>query len=275
MKDILPILTAFAREEEGIRALILFGSRVRPDRPADEFSDYDLLLLADDPARYLEQDGWLKGLFDVVISFWEPTLAGGTELRFVTREGQDADLLFFEAIKAPEIARDAEFRAMLARGYRPIIDRICFADMLGAIEAQAYRPMTEAEFLNLSRNFAFHIVWAAKKAMRGEIWVAKRSADAYLKDLFLAMLEFHAKATHGAEYDVWHAGRFLDRWADAETVQMLPQIFAAYDAKDILRALAATAGLFRKIARETAEAAGYPAPDDELDYAINYVNARR
>jgi hypothetical protein len=35
-----------------------------------------------------------------------------------------------------------------------------------------------------------------------------------MKELLLRMLEWHARATHGWDYETWYTGRFVDRWAD-------------------------------------------------------------
>lgn len=84
----------------------------------------------------------------------------------------------------------------------------------------------------------------------------------YMKRLLLQMIEWHARATHGWDYDVWHNGRFLETWADPRIINDLKQVFAHYDETDIKQALFATVDLFRWIAQETTEKLGYAYPID-------------
>ena len=90
--------------------------------------------------------------------------------------------------------------------------------------------------------------------------MAKSCGDGYLKRLLLQMLEWHARAAYGWDYDTWHGGRFLEQWADPRAVQGLRQAFAYYDEDDVGRALLATMDLFRWLATETAQRLGYPYP---------------
>lgn len=51
--------------------------------------------------------------------------------------------------------------------------------------------ISESEFLNLTNDFYFHNIWAAKKLLRGELWSAKMCVDAYLKNYLLKMIELY------------------------------------------------------------------------------------
>ena len=93
-----------------------------------------------------------------------------------------------------------------------------------AVQAQKPTPIpsSEAEYLNIVNDFWFHTVWTAKHLRRGELWWAKSCCDGYLKNLLLRMLEFHARATKGPDFDTWMSGRFLETWADPRAVAALP-----------------------------------------------------
>ena len=76
------------------------------------------------------------------------------------------------------------------------------------------------------------------------------------------MIEWHARATHGWEYDTWFKGRYLEEWADPRALEALRDAFSQYDYDYIRRALFATMNLFRWLAMETAEKLGYPYPTE-------------
>ena len=71
-------------------------------------------------------------------------------------------------------------------------------------------------------------------------------AQAHLDAHVRQMIEWHARATHGWDYDTWYDGRFLHQWADPRTAAGLREADAHYDADDVRRALFATTDLFRR-----------------------------
>jgi aminoglycoside 6-adenylyltransferase len=77
------------------------------------------------------------------------------------------------------------------------------------------------------------------------------------------MLEWHARATRGADLDTWYDGRFIDRWADPRAVATLPAVFALYEPESLNHAVLSMATLFRWLSAETAAQLGYGEPDDE------------
>lgn len=124
--------------------------------------------------------------------------------------------------------------------------------------------LSEPEFNNMVNDFFFHTVWASKKILRGELWTAKMCIDAYLKNYLLKMIEMYSVSKY--QVDVWHDGRFLDRWAEREILSDLEKCFARYDRKDMVSALAATLNLFCRLAGQTAEMKGYKYPKEAENY---------
>lgn len=102
------------------------------------------------------------------------------------------------------------------------------------------------------------------------------SCDCYMQHLLLRMIEWHAHATHGWNYDIWFRGRFLEEWADPCILNGLGNAFAHYDKDDVSRALLATMDLFHWIAMETAEKLNcqYPTEADNSakDWIKNYLH---
>ena len=90
----------------------------------------------------------------------------------------------------------------------------------------------EGEFLNHVNDFWYHAVWTAKKLRRGELYTAKGCLDSHMKRRIREMAECHAWAVHGPNYDTWHEGRFLEKWANPRVVEGLRTAYASYDAAD-------------------------------------------
>lgn len=244
---------------------VVVGSRARTDRPADRFSDLDVLLLAHDPDVYLARADWLAELGRPLLTFLERTAVGGwRERRVLFEDGLELDVSVapLDALDRPE-ELPAEVLAVPARGYRVLLDRrgrlAALADLVPP-PPRTPRPSPE-ELLALVHDFLYHALWAARKLARGERWVAKHTIDGGLKQQLLRVAEWQAAVTRGPAHDTWHAGRFLADWADPRLAAALPATFARWDDEDMRRALDATIDLFGLLARETAQAVGaeYPA----------------
>lgn len=73
-----------------MRAAFVIGSRARADHPADEWSDLDIVILADDPTPYVESAGWLQHIGVPWLTFVERTPDGkGYERRVLFEGGLD------------------------------------------------------------------------------------------------------------------------------------------------------------------------------------------
>ena len=254
-------LLLLAKAHAEIKAVVAIGSSTRSDVPADEYSDLDLIIATDDT------ESWLYGnlpaeLGEVKISFVEPTLGGGMERRVLFDGWLDVDMIVFTAEQFLNAVNDGTANWVMNRGYRVLHDKIGAAELLKQkITLEIHKPdFSESKFQNLVSNFYFHTVWAAKKLLRGELWSAKMCLDSYLKNLLLKVMEVHAVTKNHA--DVWHDGRFLDRWADEETRAELKNCFAHYDKTDMKNALKSTHRFFARIASETATLKNFAYPNE-------------
>ncbi len=267
---ILERILDHARSDPAIHAIVLLGSRARRRHPADEWSDTDLVLVVDDPDSFLADAGWPAHLGAVAITFLEQTGLGRRERRVLFVDGTDLDLV---PISVDEVRAGLPGFAgleVLARGFRIVFDPEGLLSSLPEWVASRPRdddwPPQLVEFENLVSDFWYHAVWTARKLRRGERWVALDCLDGYMKRRLLAVLEWRARSSDGGEAEAWFAGRFLEYWADPETVSALSGAFAHYDTADIVRGLRSTMDLFRHQATDLAIRLElpYPARADEV-----------
>jgi aminoglycoside 6-adenylyltransferase len=268
MDALMERIFAWAENCPEVRAAIIIGSQARTDRPADRWSDLDLVLVVPDPAFLLARTDWLDAIAPHWLTFLEPTATGdGTERRVLFEGGLDVDFvpIPLEAIEQI-IARGWPEDAVgtLRRGMRIALDKDSLTERLPPLPAETnmFVAPSQAEFGELVSDFVYHAVWTAKKLRRGELATAKSCLDSYMKRRLLRMMEWHARATRGDSVDTWHEGRFLELWADPRAIEGLRQAFAHYDEADVRRALFATLELFRWLAVETAETWGYAYPHE-------------
>ena len=255
-----------ASADDGIKAVVAIGSSTRSEVKADEYSDLDLIIAAEDTEKWLYGD-IPEQLGDVKISFVEPTLGGGMERRVLYKNALDVDMIVFTPEQLTTAAREGVAGWVCNRGYIVLYDTMGISDLLNEHVSHEvrYNELSEGEYKNLVNDFCFHVVWASKKILRGELWTAKMCIDAYLKNHLLKMLEMYTVNKY--ESDVWHDGRFLDRWADEQIRTSLPKCFAHYDREDMIAALAETKTLFAQTAKAVAEIKGYAYPDVAVSYA--------
>lgn len=277
-EQLIERFVAWAQTRPDIRAAIVLGSRARVERPADEWSDLDIVILVTDPKPYLTSADWLKHIGNVWITFVEPTATGGEmERRVLFNGGLDVDFSIIPYVKVEQMIQHGippEVAETFRRGKRVLFDRDDLAARLNPLSTDPapFHLLTQSEFLATINDFWYHAVWTAKKLRRGELWTAKSCCDGYMKRLLLEQVECHAYVVNGSDYDTWHNGRFLERWTSPRVLEGMRGAFAHYDKADIGRALIATMDLFRWLTKETAESLGYPYPTLADERATELVN---
>lgn len=268
--DLLAAAVAeWARETEDVRAAVIVGSFAREGAPADRWADLDIVLFVDDPERYAREDGWLAGFGTPVLDFLEPIPVGdGVERRVLYEDGVAVDLPLVQAASVRGLVNAPGISTLLGRGYRVLHDEVGIGALLAETAVLEQEALPDADaFLQLASDFWFHALWTAKKLRRGEVYTALACLDGYMKDRLVSLLRWHALSLDPA-VDTWHAGRFLERWADPGALAALEDAFARYDVRDVARALWATIDLFQGVEEETARRLG-------LELRLDHPDLRR
>jgi aminoglycoside 6-adenylyltransferase len=249
VRAFLDEVAGWAREQDGIRAVLLVGSQARVDAPADVLSDIDLALFVDDPERYLRDAAWVRSFGEPLLTFLEPTAVGGfEEHRVLFRDGLEVDFSILPAAVAS--APPPEAQAVLGRGFSILYDGVGLPVLEPARVAPS-PPPTQEQLDQLSNDFWYHLLWGGKKLRRGELLLAKQVCDCYLTDRIVQLIRWRAH-----DQDTWHGYRFFERWAGAEAPETLKLTFAQYDAEDIGRALRAKGELFGELEGDVAQRFG-------------------
>lgn len=259
-----------AQTDEKLTAVIAIGSSTRAYSAADEYSDIDLIISTYDTESWLYGDMPSK-LGEIMISFVEPTLGGGFERRILFNGSLDVDLIVFTPEQMQNAVRSGAAAEVMNRGYRIMYDSMGITKLVEENVKLDTRhiEMTETEFVNRVEDFWFHTVWASKKILRGELWTAKMCIDGYLKNHLLGIMELERYLSDNT--DIWHCGRFLEKWAGEENVEMLKGCFAHYDRADMITSLKNTADIFSKNARSAAEKSGFVYPKKAEAYAYSLL----
>lgn len=262
-------LTAWAESNPDVRAAFILGSRARSDHPADAWSDLDVMVFARRQAQFIESAEWAAALAPHWLTFVERPTGEMWERRTLYEGGLDVDVAFVPAEWLDGLAPGAppalppDLADILRRGVKILLDK---DGQLAPVvhgplpEATLFQKPGEGEFVNAVSDFWYHTLWAMKHLRRGEVWWANSCVDMYLKGHLQRMLEWHARAIRGDQFDTWLRGRFMEEWADPRAVEQLRGVFAHYEAADIVRALRATMELYRWLEDETAARWSYTCP---------------
>lgn len=277
MQALIQRVITWGEAAPDIGGMIVVGSQARSDHAADEWSDLDLVIIAADPQPYAASSEWLAPFGDVWFTFVEPAPGGLVERRVLFAGARDVDVILAGRDQVAQMAAEGippDLAGLFQRSARVILDKDGLAQRLIACVPPAPgipQPPSEAEFQQTVHDFWFHTAWTAKKLARGELWMAKMCCDMYMKGLLLRMIEWHARARHGWDYDTWHNGRFLDTWADPAVVERLRDAFAPYDADSVRGALLATGDLFGDLAAEVAARLDYAYPAAASQQVIAWI----
>ena len=269
-KEIKENICRYGEENSAIKAVIAIGSTTRQTVKADEYSDLDLIIVTDNPASWYSGE-YPKMLGDISIAFTEPTLGNGKEYRAIYDEDKDVDMIIFTSEQFTEAVKNGVASWVMNRGYDFLCDNAGFSELVreNVKPSVALPQISEGDFLNLTNDFYFHNIWATKKLLRGELWSAKMCVDSYLKNYLLKMIELYCYQEDGR--DVWHDGRFIDRWVDDWILEKLKLCFAHYEEADIKNALLNSHELFRKLAAEVAEKNSFEYPLKAETTAMEYM----
>ena len=256
----------WARENADVHAAVVVGSQARTDTPADRWSDLDVILIVDDPEPYAESAEWVSEFGTPALTFLEDTPAGQRERRVLYETGEDVDLPLLPLSTLDRLGQSQNANALLARGYRLLVDKIGLEERLQSLVERAPVPTQpgQADFDQLASDFWYHALWTAKKLRRGEVFTAIECLDAYMKARLVTLMGWHARAVDPS-VDTWHGGRFLERWADAGALAALERAYAQYDVRDVARALWETIDLFHGLEEETAGRLGLTTDLDHAD----------
>jgi hypothetical protein len=114
-------------------------------------------------------------------------------------------------------------------------------------------PLTEREFGRLCGEFWTQLVWAAKKAARGEYRASRRALHLHLVENCLRLLQEEALVAGKRSYPL---GRRAEQWLSPDQLHGT-DLRAGADRESLLRALGQIAGTFEKASAAVAAGRGW------------------
>ncbi|MBQ1591968.1 MAG: aminoglycoside 6-adenylyltransferase [Treponema sp.] len=261
-----------------VEFLGLIGSSSNAESLSDEYSDIDLILVTGNLEKYYSDGSWLSSIDDVWVTFTESAKdINYWERRCVFSKGLDVDFIIVD--KAKLLNPQESF---------PVLNDICHKTLQVVMDKGNLFPYfsrfitdkhdytfpTQNDYDNLVNDFYFHYLWAYKKCLRGEYWVALQCLNSYLKSKTLTMIEWYEHLLHGNDYNTFYQGRHLEKWAEESIKSELKNIFSSYNKDSIIKALDANRILFTRIAKDTAKMIDYVFPEEKVTKLVCWVNEK-
>ncbi|APB77841.1 MULTISPECIES: aminoglycoside 6-adenylyltransferase [Paenibacillus] len=268
-------ISEWGLSNEEIIAVYIVGSRAREDKPFDEFSDLDVVVFSTNPDYYLQNDQWLLNIGKVWTSFMFRTAKGDPEKLVLFDQGAEVDFLFRHTSDLDHIIKNGRIPEGFQRGVRMLFDKMGNGNQIipQTTTIPVTPPISEDAYLQVVNMYCFASLYVAKQILRNDLWVAKQR-DTDCKQLLLQMIEWHAKAVHGSEYDTWHAGKFINEWADQDVVADLKKSFGEYEPNHSWEALIVSLELFNRLSSEVAAKYNYVYPDELFSHIQTWLGGQ-
>jgi aminoglycoside 6-adenylyltransferase len=280
MKFLRPEMSIFvervmtwASADPVVRSILVVGSLVRDDHPADEWSDLDMVIYTTDLDRFNTNLDWLDSIGEVWVWVRYGQGENPPEYLALFDGGIKLDFAFEPLTRLQSLIEEQRLPGYMRRGYEILLDKDGLAAKLPPPYILPAERPSQAVFEETVRRFWYDVSQVAKRIRRRDLWVVK-AQDSALKEHLLHLIEWHAQVVHN--HDTWHEGRFMAEWADPEIWKTLPDTFGGFDAASSWRALLATMDLFRRLALEIAPLLQYPYPtrlDDQITRWIQQMHA--
>jgi aminoglycoside 6-adenylyltransferase len=267
-------IVSWSKQDGNVEGAIAIGSQVRDELRADEWSDLDVMVLANDPYLLLDDAAWMDRFGTSVCVFVEVT-----ELYFATwnwcvkralyDDHRAVDFSILPYDKLDEVLSVNE--GIMSKGYRVLYDSSAnlleskIRTVIETVEEADLEIPTEKELRNDVNNLLFHIIWTFKKIKKGELWVAVRCINTYIRDLLLRLIEFYNASVTKRSSVVMYSGRFLEDRTDDDILGQLRYCFAKYDEQDAVETLGHLVDVVYFISKRLFEALGYQLDIDQFE----------
>jgi aminoglycoside 6-adenylyltransferase len=262
---VLKDLMRWAGDDSNIRVIILNGSRGDPGRIPDEFSDYDVAVLVDNPEAVLD-DRWVERFGKVMVRW--PLTPGDTGLPgWITQlvlyqSGLRIDFQFGSVREIQAVECAGAFHCVL-------VDRDQHTERIARtpVPGTWIEPPLEEDFIDRINAFWWDIPYVAKALGRGELDYARYILEADLRfEKLHLLMRWRIGIDHGPAIDVGIFGRWFKKWLQADIWSLYLETFSSADPDDQWRAMFAMCELVRVLGTEIAAhyRFEYPAETDHL-----------
>ncbi len=274
-------IITWAKGLDSIRAVLLTSTRSIPGSLVDALSDYDVILVVEDIAPFVDNRSWLDNFGEVLIAYWDrvyPNPEFGIEqcanvIQYA--HGLKIDFSLWPVKLLKEIVAAPHLPAELDAGYQVLLDKDNLTSAMLPPAGRAYVPArpTSSSYQLLINDFLSDAPYVAKCLWRNELLPAKWCLDYDMKHIYLRqVLEWRVEIDHNWSLPMGNLGKGLTKLLPEQFRIGLEQAYAGGNILDNWQALEHTLELFRQVARKVGDQLGYVYPDGLHDRVVTYIH---
>jgi len=276
-QPVIDKLTAWAKAKPDIRAVILTSSRAKPNATLDEFSDYDVIFVAEDIKPYLQDESWLDEFGRVLVVYRDPV-----EIRFgferfirVTQyeTGLKIDFTLWPVDLLKHVSQMKQLPDYIDDGYRILLDKDRLMQGMKTPSCRAFvpKPPTEVEYRNFIEECFSDVPYAVKQIRRGDYFPLQFTFHLMRCQKLAKLLEWKVEIEHGWSLKGAYYGKGLQKYLDPKLFTEIENTYAGYGFEANWESLSRIIKLFSRIAKEVGERMGYNYPEELETRILKYL----
>ncbi|NNU78141.1 aminoglycoside 6-adenylyltransferase [Clostridium estertheticum] len=262
-EEVLKQILDFASNEDGVRAVILNGSRLNINAPNDIMQDYDVVFFIKEleDMSYKTDQSWIKQFGNLVILQQNNFNDGSYIFLMQFKDGLRIDLCFKAIERLNVVAKEDSLSKIL-------LDKDSIADKIPEPSDRIYfvKKPTEKEWDAVINNLWWIQTYVAKGIWRDELPYVKYMYDVIFMDGIRELLSWQIGLHHDWQVNVGKCGKWFNCLLNKELYDEFISIYSGIDYYDIWQKLFKAGELIRKIGTEISDVLGYKYP---MEYDIN------
>jgi aminoglycoside 6-adenylyltransferase len=276
-KAVIKKITEWAESKPDIRAVLLTSSRANPNEKLDEFSDYDVIFVAEDIKPYIEDESWLEEYGKVLVIYRDPieVIFGFEKFTRVTQyeSGLKIDFTLWPVGLLKHIARIEKLPDYIDDGYKVLLDKDGLTRGMKASSFRAFvpKPPTREQYSQFVEEFFSNAPYVAKHIRRDDFFPLKSMLDFMRYEKLGKMLEWKVEIEHEWSLKSGNYGKGLQKYLNPVIFNEIENTYAGNGPDADWESLFRIIRLFRKIAREFGEKLGYAYPEDLDSRVMEYL----
>jgi aminoglycoside 6-adenylyltransferase len=267
-KAVLEKIVKWAESKPDIWAVLLTSSRTKPDAELDEFSDYDVIFVADDIKPYRENESWLEEYGKVLVVYRDPIEIRFGHKRFINvtqyENGLKIDFTLWPMELLKTVVKMEQLPDYIDDGYKVLLDKDGLTRGMKAPSCRAYipKPPTEKEYQTFIENFFHEVTYAAKHIRRHDLFPLMSTLDDMRYTKLCRLLEWKVEIEHNWSLKSGVYGKGLYKYLNQEMLDELESTHV-YEGSDIdWKSLYRIILMFSKVAKDVGKRLGFTYPID-------------
>jgi aminoglycoside 6-adenylyltransferase len=270
------LILDFARQDARIRAVLLNGSRVKPNVKPDKLRDFDIVFIVDDLESFTIDHSWTNIFGEKIIY----QLPDEMNLRVEDRDNKKISFAYLMLLKDKNRIDLTLFPVQKIRsGFLPDTLTIVWLDKdnLFATLPQPddtnyhIQKPTEKEFSDTCNEFWWVSTYVVKGLLRDEIIYAKEMLETVVRPMFLKVIEWKVGIENNFSVSCGKAGKFLKAYLTNDFYTRILMTYSNFETGENWKALFLMTEIFQQSSNFVADKLGFTINKIEEQNTIAYL----